>query len=169
MRRIPDTQHHSRNSYVFSISKTFERIAYYGFRGVFIFYLMSDIIGMERAEALEVYGQFVAAVFISMVLGALAGDFLIGNRRAMIIGGILQMGGFFILLIQNQTFLMVGSVITVIGSGLYSSNLIAQFGEEYLHKNTLSDAGFTFFFLAINIAGPIGVWIISPLRVLAII
>lgn len=138
-------------------------MSYYGFRSVMILYMSSGIVAMERSEALEIYGQFTGGVSISLVLGALAGDFLIGNRRAMIIGGILQMVGFFVIVIQNTDALFVGLILIVVGSGFYSSNLIAQFGKEYLGKTSLSDGGFTFFFLGINFAAPIGMSVVGPL------
>lgn len=140
-----------------AFSKLLERSGYYGVRSLIVLYMVSDSFGFSESDAVKIYGYFTSFYVISQVLGALLGDFLIGNRKAAIVGGILQSLGAFMFCIPSELSLYGGLVMISLGSGLYGPNLFSQFGQEYQNSPKKIDSGFTFFYLAINLGAFLGV------------
>ena len=154
-------QTHSKATFLYSLSKIFERASYYGVRALIVLFMLSETIGMESGDALEVYGWFTGGVFLFRIIGALLGDLLLGNKRAMIIGGIIQALGTFILSFQNELSLYMGLGLIALGGGLYHPNIISRFGKLYYEKKKIIDAGFTIFYTAANLGALIGVVLIG--------
>ncbi len=150
-------QSHSKETFLYAIASTLERASYYGLRAIIVLYMIEGIIKMERSEALAVYGWFTVSFVISKILGAILGDLILGNKKAIVLGGIIQSLGAFSLCIPSTTGLYVGLALVVFGGGLYSPNICSNFGKLYLNKTKLLDAGFTMFFLALNIGAFIGI------------
>src|SRR5690606_19783790 len=128
-----------------------ERASYYGFRILLILYMTGEIIKMDRTESLSVFGWFAGSLMVSKIIGALLGDLVIGNRKTLILGGVIQAFGTFCLYIPSTTGLYLGLFLVVIGNGFYTPNMTANFGKLYLNKIKLLDSGFTIFYLAINL------------------
>lgn len=138
-----------------------ERASYYGFRILLILYMTGEIIKMDRTEALSIFGWFAGSLFVSKILGALLGDLVIGNRKTLLFGGIIQALGSFFLCIPSTSGLYLGLFLVVIGNGFYTPNIIANFGKIYLNKTKLLDSGFTIFYLAINLGAFLGTSLIG--------
>lgn len=154
-------QTHSKATFLYSLSKMFERASYYGVRALIVLFMISETIGMESGEALTVYGWFTGGVYLFRIVGALLGDLLIGNKKALIIGGIIQAIGAFILSLQSELGLYVGLGLVALGGGLYHPNIISRFGQLYYDKKKIIDAGFTIFSTAANLGAFIGVALIG--------
>jgi POT family proton-dependent oligopeptide transporter len=152
---------HDLHTFIYSLSRMFERAGYYGIRGMVVLYMISSTMDMSEGDAISVYGYFTMFVMLAKVLGAVLGDLLLGNRGALIIGGVLQALGAFVLVIPSWGALYAGMVLIVIGGGLYSPNLLASFGKLYLNKKHLLDAGFGIIYTAVNIGAFVGVVILS--------
>jgi proton-dependent oligopeptide transporter, POT family len=153
-------QTHSKEAYLYAFSKMFERAAYYGLRAIILLYLVDESMKMTYKDAFSLYGMFTISFIFSQVLGAILGDLVIGNKKSIILGGIIQAIGAFSFCIPSTTGLYIGLILVVIGSGLYSPNLISLFGKRYLNKTKLLDSGFTILYLAINIGSVLGPFII---------
>ena len=138
-----------------------ERSAYYGLRSIVVLYMIDGFLKMEETDALSVYGWFSISLLASQIVGALIGDLLIGNKSAIIIGAITQAIGSFSLCIPSTMGLYLGLSLIILGGGLYSPNLISNFGKLYLTKTKLLDAGFTFFYFSVNLGVFLGVLIIG--------
>ena len=159
---MPNQQNsHPKEAHLYNLAKILERAAYYGFRSLVVLYMISESINMSNQEALYVYGWFTSALVFSPMLGALLGDLLIGNKKTLLLGGILQALGFFSLCMDTTTGLYTGLFLAVVGAGLYTPNLSANFGKFYLNKTKLLDAGFSLFYLAANIGAFFGVMCIG--------
>ncbi|AXT54677.1 MFS transporter [Aquimarina sp. AD1] len=156
-------QKHSRETIYYSISRMLERASYYGFRALMVLYMVGETLKMERTEALSIYGWFTASLVFSQIVGALFGDLLIGNKKSIIIGGIIQSIGAFSLCIPSTTGLYLGLFLVVLGSGFFTPNIISNFGKTYLNKTKLLDSGFTIFYLAINLGSFLGILLIGYL------
>lgn len=143
----------------------FERASYYGLRAILVLYLTDEIFKMDTTEALQLFGWFAGSVLFSQIFGAIIGDFLIGNKRSIIVGGVLQATGAFVLCYTSIYGVYTGLLLVVIGSGLFTPNIISRFGKSYLNKTKLLDAGFTIFYFAINLGSFLGVLLISYLGV----
>ncbi|MEP1487486.1 MAG: MFS transporter [Algibacter sp.] len=150
-------QKHSKEALYYSFSRMLERTSYYGLRSLIVLYMVGGILKMENAEALSIYGWFTLSLVFSQILGAILGDLLIGNKKALIIGGIIQSLGAFSFCIPSNTGLYIGLFLVVLGGGLYTPNIISNFGKLYLNKTKLLDAGFTIFYLAVNFGAFFGV------------
>lgn len=138
-----------------------ERASYYGFRILLILYMTGEIIKMDRTESLSVFGWFAGSLMVSKIIGALLGDLVIGNRKTLILGGVIQAFGTFCLYIPSTTGLYLGLFLVVIGNGFYTPNMTANFGKLYLNKIKLLDSGFTIFYLAINLGAFLGTSLIG--------
>ena len=156
-------QKHTKETLYYSISRMFERASYYGFRALVVLYMVGETLKMENKEALTIYGWLTASLVFSQIVGALFGDLLIGNRKSIIIGGIIQAIGTFSLCIPSTTGLYLGLFLVVLGSGFFTPNIISNFGKLYLNKTKLLDSGFTIFYLAINLGSFLGILLIGYL------
>ncbi|AUC80747.1 MFS transporter [Lacinutrix sp. Bg11-31] len=156
-------QKHTKETLYYSISRMLERASYYGFRALVVLYMVGETLKMERTEALSIYGWFTASLVFSQIVGALFGDLLIGNKKSIIIGGIIQAIGAFSLCIPSTTGLYLGLFLVVLGSGFFTPNIISNFGKTYLNKTKLLDSGFTIFYLAINLGSFLGILLIGYL------
>ena len=154
---------HIQETFYYSLARMLERGAYYGLRATVVLYMIGETLKMDRAKALEIYGWLSISIIFSGIIGALLGDLLIGNKKSIIIGGILQALGAFILCIPSVKGLYVGVFFIVLGSGFFTPNIIANYGKLYLNKPKLLDAGFTIFYLAVNIGAFFGVLLIGYL------
>ena len=150
-------QKHTKETFLYALSRTLERASFYGLRSLIVLYMIDGILKMERTEALSVYGWFTASFLFSKIFGAILGDLIIGNKKGVIIGGIIQALGAFSFCIPSTTGFYVGLFLVVLGGGLYTPNIISNFGKLYLKKTKLLDAGFTIFYLAINLGAFFGV------------
>lgn len=157
------TSKHTKETWLYALSRMLERASYYGFRAVIVLYMIGETLQMERAEALTNYGWLTASIVFSQIIGALFGDLLIGNRRSIFIGGIVQAIGAITLCVPSTIGLYIGLFLVLVGSGLFTPNIISNFGKLYLDKTKLLDAGFTIFYLAINFGSFVGILVIGYL------
>lgn len=151
-------QTHSTGTYLYAGSKIFESVSFYGLRFLISFTMTFGVLQLEEMEALRILGWVSALLIISQIIGAALGDLLLGNKAAVIIGAIMQALGAFSLCIPTTVGLYIGLFLVVLGGGLFTPNIISNFGKLYLNKTKLLDSGFTLFYLATNlgaIAGPL--------------
>lgn len=163
MQIISKVNKHSKAVALLAISKGFERAAYYGIRAVMVLYLIGETINLSTGEALSIYGTYTMGVMIFGVVGAVLGDVLFGNRKAIFIGGVLSILGCSLLCIESLQWLKIGLGLLALGTGLYASNMIARFGKEYLDKKELLDAGFSIHYSATNVGAFVGTLVIGYL------
>ncbi|WP_111684151.1 MFS transporter [Winogradskyella tangerina] len=156
MEKIQD-QKHNLETLFYCISRMLERSAYYGLRALLVIYMIGEVINMDSVVAIQIFGVFATAIVFTQVLGALLGDLLIGNKRAIIIGCIIEALGAFVLCIGTTYSVYAGLFLVGLGSGLFTPNIISNYGKSYLNKTKLLDAGFTLFYLAINIGSFLGI------------
>ncbi len=160
MKKIQN-QKHSIETFYYSLARMIERAAYYGLRALVVLYMTGEILKMNSEKALAIYGWFAGSVVFSQILGGFLGDLLIGNKKSIIIGGVVQALGAFALCIPSTYGLYIGLSLIVLGSGFYTPNIIANYGKSYLNKTKLLDAGFAIFYLAINIGAFLGSFLVG--------
>lgn len=157
-------ERHSEETVSYILSRILERAAYYSIRLVIVIYLISEL-KINSDEAVQIITWFITAFLFSKVLGAILGDFVVGNKKAIIIGGILQAFGAFVLAtFPSMTGLYIGLFLIVLGGGLYTPNIIANYGKLYLDRPKLLAAGFSIFYLAVNLAAFLGPLLSNYLR-----
>lgn len=160
MNRIQNLNH-NKETIIYSLSRLFERAAYYGIRSLVVLYMISESLKMTNNEALTVYGFFTLSYMFSQIFGALIGDLILSNKKALIIGGFIQSLGAFSFCIPSSIGLYLGIGLIVIGGGFYTPNMLSHYGKLYVNKTKLLDAAFTILYVAINIGSFLGVMMIS--------
>lgn len=156
-------QRHPMETWLYCSSRALERGGYYGIRALLLLYMTGPILKMPTAEALEIYGWFTASIVLSQIMGAVVGDLLIGNKKALIAGGLMQGGGAMLLCIPTEGGLYAGMALVMLGGGFYTPNLLARFGKLYKRKLKVLDAAFVIYYLSITIGSFVGVMLIEDL------
>ena len=143
-------QTHGKKSFLLSLSRMFERASYYGMRSVVVVYIARSTVNIPEQDAIRIYSWFIASIIFSQIIGAVLGDLVLGNKKAMLIGGILQSLGAFSFCIPSTVGMYMGLALLSLGVGLYSPNILSLFGKLYTGKQKLLDAGFMIFYVAVN-------------------
>ncbi|MCH2032140.1 MAG: MFS transporter [Tenacibaculum sp.] len=160
MQKIQD-QKHSKEAFLYVVMNTLERASFYGLRALLVLYMIGETLKMEHNKALEVYGIFFTSILFSKILGALLGDLVIGNKKAIITGGLLQALGAFCLYNSSINSLYIAIFLVSLGSGFFTTNLHSNFGKLYVEKLQLSDAGFTIMYLSANLGSFFGILLLG--------
>jgi POT family proton-dependent oligopeptide transporter len=156
MQKIID-QKHDQTTWYYALSRMCERAGYYGMRSILILYIIDEsTLGLSQSEAFTIYGWLGTAIILAAIVGALLGDLLIGNKKSMMMGSVIQAIGAFCLAIPSVYALYAGLFIISLGSGLYTPNLLAHFGKSYLNRSQLLDAAFTGLYAIVNIGALLG-------------
>ncbi|NOQ75496.1 MAG: MFS transporter [Crocinitomix sp.] len=161
MTTIKAKQKHSKNTAVYSISRALERASFYGVRSLVIMYLVTSTYLIAIDQAFEILGWFLMAIIVSKIIGGFLGDLVLKGKRAVLLGGILQTIGCFVLCIEVFEAVIAGMGLIVLGSGLYAPNILAQFARSYVNKEKIMDAGFSIYYLASNIGAFFGIVLIG--------
>lgn len=137
------------------LTEMWERFGYYLMIGIFALYLkdVEQGFAMTEAESADLYGTFIALVFLTPFLGGLIADRYWGYRKTIIIGGILMGVGYCLMAIHNINALYLAMTLVIIGNGFFKPNISTLLGNvystpEYIDKK---DAGYNIFYMGINI------------------
>lgn len=137
------------------LSEMWERFGYYLMIGIFTLYLkdVKEGFAMTEAEASDLYGTFIALVFLTPFLGGLIADRYWGYTKAIVAGGIMMGLGYCLMGIHNMTALYAGMTLVIFGNGFFKPNISTLLGniystDEYRHRK---DEGYNIFYMGINI------------------
>ncbi|MBL0048670.1 MAG: peptide MFS transporter [Bacteroidetes bacterium] len=152
---------HPRGLYLLFFTEMWERFSYYGMRAIFILFLTKALI-MTSAEASNVYGSFTGLVYLTPLLGGYISDKFWGNRRSILIGGLLMAVGQFLLYLSGSavtegvqsasslSLLWGGLTFLIIGNGFFKPNISTMVGQLYPKNDSRIDGAFTIFYMGIN-------------------
>jgi POT family proton-dependent oligopeptide transporter len=146
-------------------TEMWERFSFYGMRAMLILYMVdaSEGLALDDRTAAAIYGLYIAAVYLSALPGGWIADRLIGAQRAILWGGIIIAAGHFTLAFEGRLPFFLGLLLIVCGTGLLKPNISACVGELYPTGDARRDAGFTFFYMGINIGAFLGPLVCSTL------
>ena len=137
------------------LSEMWERFGYYLMIGIFTLYLKDVESGfaMTEKEASDLYGTFIALVFLTPFIGGLVADRYLGYRNSIVIGGLLMGVGYFMMGIHSIQMLYVAMTLVIVGNGFFKPNISTLLGnfyskEEYKDKK---DEGYNIFYMGINV------------------
>ena len=152
---------HPRGLATLFFTEMWERFSYYGMRALLVLFLVDAIasggLGLDDRTATAIYGLYTAAVYVVALPGGWIADRLIGAQKAVLYGGILiALGSFGLWLSQNAQMFYLGLVVIVLGVGLLKPNISALVAELYPEGGGRRDAGFTIFYMGINLGAFIG-------------
>src|SRR5262245_99202 len=137
-----------------------ERFSYYGMRAFLILYMTASAtvggMGLDTATAAGIYGMYTSMVYLSNLPGGWIADRLLGQRRAVLVGGILIAAGHFSLAVPASLTFYLGLVLIVLGTGLLKPNISVMVGQLYAEKDIRRDSGFSIFYMGINTGAFVG-------------
>ncbi|MER7081812.1 proton-dependent oligopeptide transporter, POT family [Saccharopolyspora kobensis] len=149
---------HPRGLSTLFFTEMWERFSYYGMRAILAYYLYSAIadggLGIPESTALSVVGVYGASVYMTGVVGGWLADRVMGAQSAVFWGGVVIMLGHICLALPGGvTTVVLGLVLLVIGTGLLKPNVSGLVGGLYSDDDTRRDAGFSIYYMGINIGG----------------
>src|SRR5262249_45765352 len=146
-------------------TEMWERCSYYGMRAILIFYLINAVqgFGMSTKVAAAIYGLYVCSIYLAALPGGWIADRFIGAQRAVWYGGILIAIGDFTLAVPGTKTFFLGLIFIVMGTGMLKPNVSAIVGGLYPEGGSRRDAGFSIFYMGINLGAFIGPFICSTL------
>ena len=160
----PDAQWfgHPRGLSTLFFTEMWERFSYYGMRSLLVLFMTNLVVsgglGMIDVTATAIYGLYTFSVYAVALPGGWIADRLIGQRRAVFIGGVIIAAGHFTLAIPTIATFYLGLTLIVLGTGLLKPNVSAIVADLYPEGGARRDAGFSIFYMGINVgalAGPL--------------
>ena len=151
---------HPRGLSTLFFTEMWERFSYYGMRAILVLFMTNAVatggMGLDDVTATAIYGLYTAAVYVVALPGGWVADRLLGLRRAVFWGGTVIAVGHFTLAIPNIIAFYIGLTLIVIGTGLLKPNISAIVGDLYPEGGSRRDAGFSIYYMGINLGGFLG-------------
>lgn len=137
------------------LSEMWERFGYYLMIGIFTLYLKDVEAGfaMTEKEASDLYGTFIALVFLTPFIGGLIADRYFGYKKSIVIGGLMMGAGYMLMGIHDKTMLYLAMTLVILGNGFFKPNISTLLGnfyndDQYKDKK---DEGYNIFYMGINL------------------
>lgn len=139
-------------------TELWERFSYYGMRALLVLYMTAALadggLGYSTPRAAFIYGLYTGAVYIVALPGGWIADNILGARHAVLVGGIIIALGHFSMAMPQIEFFYAGMILIVLGTGFLKPNISSMVGSLY-ENNPRRDAGFSIFYMGINIGAGI--------------
>jgi proton-dependent oligopeptide transporter, POT family len=150
---------HPRGLRTLFFTEMWERFSFYGMRALLVLFLVDQTrggFGLSDEIATAIYGLYTAAVYLSALPGGWVADRILGARRSVWIGGIIITLGHFTMALERRETFYLGLILIVVGTGLLKPNISAMVGQLYPEGGARRDAGFTIFYMGINLGAALG-------------
>jgi proton-dependent oligopeptide transporter, POT family len=151
---------HPRALSTLFFTEMWERFSYYGMRAILVLFMTHAVatggMGLDDVTATAIYGLYTAAVYLVALPGGWIADRLLGLRRSVFWGGCIIAAGHFTLAIPSIEAFYLGLTVIVIGTGLLKPNISAVVGDLYPEGGARRDAGFSIYYMGINIGAFFG-------------
>jgi POT family proton-dependent oligopeptide transporter len=139
------------------LTEMWERFGYYLMIGIFQLYLMDPTstggLAMDRKNAADIYGTFIALVFLTPFIGGLLADRVLGYTKAIYIGGTLMGLGYMGLALPGMTAFYASLALIIVGNGFFKPNISTLLGNLYNEDRyrAQKDSGYNIFYMGINV------------------
>jgi POT family proton-dependent oligopeptide transporter len=144
-----------------------ERFSYYGMRALLVLFMVDAVehrgLGLTDVTATAIYGLYTAAAYLAALPGGWVADRFLGAQRSVWYGGVVIACGHFTLAVPRTETFYLGLLLVVLGTGLLKPNVSAIVGELYPEGGARRDAGFTVFYMGINLGAALGPLVCSAL------
>ena len=158
---------HPRGLATLFMTEMWERFSYYGMRALLLLYMTGSVLqpglGFREKRASLIYALYVGTVYLMGVPGGYVADRWLGHRRAVFVGGVFIAAGHFSMAFSSMTTFYLGLCLIILGTGLLKPNVSTIVGTLYTKDDTRRDAGFSLFYMGINLGAFIGPIICTPL------
>jgi proton-dependent oligopeptide transporter, POT family len=158
---------HPRGLSTAFFTEMWERFSFYGLRAVVLLYMTAAVteggLGWGVAKAGAIYGTYAALVYMLSLPGGWVADKLLGLRKSVFYGGILIAMGQLTLALPVPGLLFLGLGFIILGTGLLKPNVSVIVGELYGRGDQRRDAGFSIFYMGINLGATIAPIVVGGL------
>ncbi|MBI4502115.1 MAG: peptide MFS transporter [Gemmatimonadetes bacterium] len=158
---------HPRGLSTLFFTEMWERFSYYGMRALLILYMTAPItangLGFDTARAASIYGWYTFGVYAAAIPGGWVADRFLGQYRSVFWGGVIIALGHFSLAIAALPFFYLGLALIVAGTGLLKPNVSTMVGSLYQQNDARRDAGFSIFYMGINIGAGVAPLVVGTL------
>ncbi|MCW8850088.1 MAG: oligopeptide:H+ symporter, partial [Melioribacteraceae bacterium] len=150
-------QGHPKGLAVLFFTEMWERFSFYGMRAILVLFLTKETLGdnpglgWTSSEALGLYGWYTMMVYFMGIPGGIIADKFLGQKKTVFLGGLLIAAGQLTLVLESMVSFYTGLALIVTGVGFLKPNISTMVGGLYKKGDPRRDAGFTIFYIGINI------------------
>ncbi len=150
---------HPKGLYLLFVTEMWERFSYYGMRAIFALFMGKALL-FDKSLGSQIYGSYTGLVYLTPLIGGYMADRYWGNRKSIIIGGLLMAVGQFFMFLSGSfyselglatTLMFVGLGFLIFGNGFFKPNISTMVGQLYPKGDKRIDAAFTIFYMGINL------------------
>ena len=176
-RKSEDVLGHPRGLFVLFYAEMWERFSYYGMRALLILYLTKFWLFSDGKSNL-IYGAYTSLVYITPVLGGYLADRWLGQRKAVLFGGVLLAFGHLFMAVEGMhgvadplvkqadpaiNVFWLALALIIVGSGFLKANISVIVGQLYRMTDTRRDAAYTIFYMGVNVGAALGTILVGYL------
>jgi proton-dependent oligopeptide transporter, POT family len=136
-------------------TEMWERFSYYGMRAILTLFMLAPVaaggMGLSKGDSGVVYAMYTSLVYLMSIPGGWLADQILGQRKAVLWGGIVIMTGHILLALHGTATFYAGLGCVILGTGLLKPNISAIVGQLYDRKDIRREAGFSIFYMGINL------------------
>ncbi|MGD9665534.1 MAG: peptide MFS transporter [Novosphingobium sp.] len=177
IRRSNEVIGHPRGLFVLFYAEMWERFSYYGMRALLVLYLTRFWLFSDGSASL-IYGAYGSLVYITPVLGGYVADRWLGQRKAVLFGGMLLAMGHLFMAVEGVhgvtdpamkqadpaiNVFWLALALIIVGSGFLKANISVIVGQLYKLTDTRRDAAYTIFYMSINVGAALGTILVGYL------
>ena len=161
---------HPKGLYMLFFAEMWERFSYYGMRALLIFYLTQHWLFNDGKSNL-IYGAYTSLVYLTPVLGGYLADRYLGQRKAVLFGGVLLAIGHATMAVEGVggqsdptiNVFWLALALIIVGSGFLKANISVMVGQLYRLTDMRRDAAYTIFYMGINVGAALGTILVGYL------
>ncbi|MBN1638786.1 MAG: peptide MFS transporter [Ignavibacteriales bacterium] len=164
-------KNHPRGLTILFFTEMWERFGFYLMLGIFTLYMIDPTsnggMGFSFAQSADIYGTYIALVYLTPFLGGLLADRVLGYRKAITIGGLLMAAGYIGLSFHGEMIFYISLLLVILGNGFFKPNISTLVGKLYDNNpnyKPYKDSGFNIFYMGINIGAFVCNFIAAFLR-----
>jgi proton-dependent oligopeptide transporter, POT family len=170
IQKEPEFAGHPKGLYMLFFAEMWERFSYYGMRALLIFYLTQHWLFNDSKSNL-IYGAYTSLVYITPVLGGYLADRYLGQRKAVLFGGVLLAIGHSLMAVEGVggqsdptiNVFWAALAFIIVGSGFLKANISVMVGQLYKLTDVRRDGAYTVFYMGINLGAAIGTILVGYL------
>ena len=159
---------HPKGLMVLFFTEMWERYNYYGMRAILVLFMTKAML-FDKVFASNLYGSYTSLVYLTPLLGGYISDRYWGNKRSIVVGGIVMALGEFVLFFCGSIYhsnpelssllFFTGLGLMIAGNGFFKPNISSMVGQLYPQGDRRKDSAYTIFYMGINVGGAIGPFI----------
>lgn len=170
MSTITTEEKHPKGLYLLFFAEMWERFSFYGNRALLVLFMTKTLSegGLEiaKADATKYYGFIQGLCYLTPLIGGFLADRLLGQRKSILIGGLMMALAQFVLFMSAKTtqidYFWMGIALLIVGNGFFKPNISTIVGRLYSEGSKLKDQAYTIFYMGINL-GAMSPLLIGPI------